>query len=89
VRWHCPRCAGRHRPRWRSVRVVTPSWSPRATTEQTWEDEVLWRGHHGGEPSNVASPVFGWFHGGDGEVEGVVVELCTIGIGKRHDDGGS
>jgi hypothetical protein len=51
--------------------------------------EELRRGHRGGEPSNAASPVLGWFHGGDDKVEGVVVELCAVGIGKRCDDGGS
>jgi hypothetical protein len=37
--------------------------------------EELRRGHHGGEPSNAASPVLRWFHRGDGEVEGVATEL--------------
>jgi hypothetical protein len=51
--------------------------------------EELQRGHRGGEPSNVASPVLGWFDGGDGEVKEVVAELCAVWIGQRHDDGSS
>jgi hypothetical protein len=51
--------------------------------------EELRRGHRGGEPCNAASPVLGWFHGGDDKVEGVAAELCAVGIGQRCDDGGS
>jgi hypothetical protein len=37
----------------------------------------------------LGSPVLGWLHGGDGEVEGVKAGLCAVEIGQRHNDGGS
>jgi hypothetical protein len=61
----------------------------RGGTTASARTEELRRGHRGGEPTNAASPVLGWFHRGDGEVEGVAAELCVVGIGQRHDDGGS
>jgi hypothetical protein len=51
--------------------------------------EELRRGHRGGEPSNAATPVLGWLHRGDEEVEGVKAGLCAVGIGQSHNDGGS
>jgi hypothetical protein len=61
----------------------------RGGTTTSARTEEFRRGHRGGEPSNAASPVLGWFHGGDGEVKEVVAELCTVRIGQRDDDGGS
>jgi hypothetical protein len=56
--------------------------------ERSWAKKLR-RCHRGGEPSNAASPMHGWFHGGDGKVEGVKSGLCAVGIGPRHDDDGS
>jgi hypothetical protein len=103
LRWHCARCAGQLRPWQLSVMTATPQrlqeWllsgtrvggmHRRGRTMVSARSEELRWGHRGGEQSNAASPMLGWFHGGDGEVKEVVVELCAVGIGQRHDNGGS
>jgi hypothetical protein len=61
----------------------------RGGTTASAHAEELRRGHRGGELSSAASPVLGWLHGGDGEVEGVKAGLCAVGIGQRHNHSGS